>query len=174
MANKVIGTTKANIPVQADADMQNLVDAVVADEEGNVEVGRNLHVDGAILSEGGLIANGVSDLGDAEGDVITNVDTNVSFAPKVNGHRIFIFGTSFVKINCLFYIAATIAPGTVMFKFNDAYLHDQMVNNGLKLRAADNTGGLYDFTAAGTDEIDISPLGSVSASTRLMTEVAIY
>lgn len=46
--------------------------AVDADEEGNVEVGRNLHVDGALLSEGGIISNGTSDLGDLEGITGTN------------------------------------------------------------------------------------------------------
>lgn len=118
MANKVIGTTKANIPVQADADMQNLVDAVVADSEGNVEVGHDLHVDGKILTEGGIASNGTTDLGDLEGHVMMADNA----ALDTSGSEVFVFGNSVALCKGNGSVTATIAAGTELFLITDQAL----------------------------------------------------
>ena len=118
MGNKVIGTTKSNIPVQADVDMQNLVDAIVADDEGNVEVGRNLHVDGKLLTEGGIASNGTTDLGDLEGHVL--MATNPSFT--TTGSEIYVFGNSVALCKGNGAVTTTIVSGTEMFLITDQTL----------------------------------------------------
>ena len=46
--------------------LDNLHASISADSEGNAEIVKNIHVDGIILSEGGIASNGTSALGNLE------------------------------------------------------------------------------------------------------------
>lgn len=76
---------------QKDQDyIEVLSTALAADTEGNVKVGRNLHVDGKLLTEGGLASNGTTDLGILEGFSLLG-ETGITLG---SGSQIALFGTT--------------------------------------------------------------------------------
>ena len=76
---------------QKDQDyVETLAVAISADKEGNVEIGRDLHVDGKLLSEGGIASNGTTDLGALEGFSLIGED-GVTLG---SGSQVALFGTT--------------------------------------------------------------------------------
>lgn len=127
------------------------------DNEGSVEVGKDLHVDGKALFDGGIVSNGTSDLGDLEG--VSFTATNLIGSLK---GKIYIFGLSIAFSNLSFAVLSAVTAGEEVAYFKDHFLHEALLNHEspithILMKVKGGSIFWLELIAMGQDEIYLAP-----------------